>query len=138
MVVKVVESVNVAAAPDKAWQLVGDFGGLQNWHPAVERTDVTETGGVLGRVMHLVGGGVLVEQQDVPASGPHVSAYRLLHGPFPVTDYLASIAVTAHGSGSTVTWTAAFTSVGVSDTEARDMIAGALRSGLDTLPARLA
>lgn len=137
MKVSVSESVVVAATPAKAWALVGDFGGLQNWHPAVERTDVMLTGGIRGRVLHLNGGGALVEQEDVPASVVHVTAYRLLHGPFPVTDYTAAIAVTPDGSGAKVTWRAEFTAVGVTDSEAHDMIAGALRSGLDRLPALL-
>jgi Polyketide cyclase / dehydrase and lipid transport len=135
--IEVDETIEVAANPDKVWDLIGHFDKMEKWHPAVERTEISGVGAAPRRTMHLSGGGQLVEEY-VAKADPKAMGWSLVAGPFPVTDYKSELSVTSSGpSRSIVRWSARFKAAGVPDDEARQMIKGAFRAGLDTIPARL-
>ena len=60
----VTETIDVNASPDKAWALVGDFGGLVGWFPAVTKSTVEGSG--VGALRHLTmpDGNQLTERQQ--------------------------------------------------------------------------
>ena len=132
--IKVTEKITLATQADKAWAIAGPFESLHVWHPAVTRTEMRQNGDAPQRVLHLDGGGALIETHDPENSGDMTTAWTLDEGPFPVKNYRAWVSVAAEGDHAVATWSAEFEADGVSDAEARDMIAGAFRAGLDQLP----
>lgn len=67
-------------------------------------------------------------------------SYTFLDGPFPVSEYLATLRVhqTDGGKGSRVEWSARFEPNGVSDHEASQLIQGIFDDGLKALAAKFA
>lgn len=107
---KVSESVLIDAPPAAVWAVVSDYAALQAWHPAVERSESTEgnTEGSL-RTLHLKGGGVVVERLKKYDADAMSYSYRMEDpGPIPVSNYSATLSVSAQGSGSEVQWKGAF------------------------------
>jgi hypothetical protein len=108
---KVVESVEINAAPDAVWNLIKDFGDAK-WMPAVASSQ-SDKGSEKGAVRELTlkkGGVVKEELKDLDAA-TRTLKYRIHEEPdcavFPVNNYSATLAVTASGAGSKVEWTSA-------------------------------
>jgi hypothetical protein len=108
---KVTETIEINAAADKVWALVGNFQDM-SWHPAVAKTegkggnDVNAT-----RTLTLKNGGTIDEQLDVYDAAEHTYAYEITKVDvkvLPVNDYSSHITVTANGDKSTVEWRGAF------------------------------
>jgi len=108
---KVIESVEINAAPDAVWNIVKDFGN-PTWIPAVASiaaTNGSEKGSI--RTLTLKKGGVVKEElKDIDAATKTIK-YRIHEEPdcaaFPVNNYSATITVTAAGNGSKVEWLSA-------------------------------
>lgn len=136
---QVVESVELSASPAQVWQAVGDFGALEDWHPAVADSTVdgnAKTPGATRRLI-LAGGGEITEELLNRSDQRMRLNYRILEGPLPVADYESFIGVTATESGGTlVIWGARFNPFGADDAEARNVITGIYRAGLDSLKKR--
>jgi uncharacterized protein YndB with AHSA1/START domain len=110
---KVVETVTIDAPAAKVWALMGDFAALQAWHPAVAESPAdkgNEVGSV--RQLKLKGGGELVETLEGHDAAQMKYSYRARNGgALPVSNYTATIRVTADGanpSRSQVEWRGAF------------------------------
>ena len=58
----VAESVELGAAPDKVWELIGQFGG--SWHPLIANIKVIGTGVGQLRVIETIDGKQIVERLD--------------------------------------------------------------------------
>ena len=108
---KVVESIEINAAPDAVWNLIKDF-GAPNWIPAVASTKASngsEKGSV--REVTLKKGGVIKEVLKEEDAVTHTIKYRVDEEPdcavFPVNNYSATISITVAGAGSKVEWTSA-------------------------------
>ncbi|CAG1022833.1 mxaD protein [Methylococcales bacterium] len=108
---KVVESVEINAAPDAVWNIIKDFGDAK-WIPAVASSK-SDKGSEKGAVRELTlkDGGVVKEELKELDAATHTLKYRVHEEPdcaaFPVNNYSATIAVTAAGAGSKVEWTSA-------------------------------
>lgn len=112
---KVVREVVIKADAAKVWAVVKDFGGIHQWHPAVEstttETKADETGTVLlHRTLTLKGGGTLLEKQTINSDEEMKLEYRIVEGVLPVSGYRANMVVKAgpNAGESTVTWTGRF------------------------------
>ncbi len=55
---KVSMTTNLNASADQVWQMIGRFNALPDWHPSVEKSELTEAGQT--RTLSLVGGGKIV------------------------------------------------------------------------------
>ncbi|ACL63024.1 MxaD protein, putative (plasmid) [Methylobacterium nodulans ORS 2060] len=105
---KIEASTAIAAPPQKVWAVLGDFGGIGGWHPAVvtsEGSGGTANGAT--RAVTLKRGGVLRESLDEYDAGRMTYSYRLSEpdlAALPVSSYSATIAVTPDGAGSRVAW----------------------------------
>lgn len=108
---KVTESVTVKAAPEEVWAKVKDYGALEKWHPAIEKT-VADKGNAVGstRTLTLKGGGTVVEELESYSDADRKLSYRMKDpGPVPVANYSSTISVKpGDGGGSVVEWRGAF------------------------------
>ncbi len=107
------ESIEISAAPEAVWALVGDFAHPEKWMDTVEST--TEQGGnEKGAIRELKfkTGGTLKEELKNYDAEKKVIQYKVVDptdaAVFPVNNYSAKISVEASGSGSKVEWDAAF------------------------------
>ena len=132
------EKAELAVPPAKAWDAIKDFGAWQAWHPAIASTEITEgknnsKGAV--RVLTTKDGAKITERLTAYSAGAMSYSYRILESPLPVTDYVSTLKVTKSKSGSTVTWSSTFKAKdGTPDDEAKKVMTGVYRAGLDNLP----
>jgi len=108
---KVTETVTIKASPDAVWNKVKDFAGLQNWHPAVASsmvTDGSKTGSV--RTLKLKDGGEIVETLESYDESAKKFSYRAKDGgALPVSNYSSTLNVKAADGGTAVVeWRGAF------------------------------
>lgn len=117
-----------AAPADKVWGIIGEFGGLGTWHPAVVKQ--TNEGDL--RHLEIPGGAVIVERSL--GSDTNSYAYEIVSGPLPVSGYRSVLSVAEAGDGSVVTWSSTFEPTA----DAADgAIAGIYEAGLAALAERL-
>ena len=142
-VLKVEESVLVAAKPAVVWQLIGDFRGLSRWHPAVASADIVKgSNNARGAVRSIdtKDGARLVEELLAYDGRRHSMRYRIIESPLPVSGYVSTLRVNPEGTGSRIVWRSEFRRAGpadVDDAKAKDIIAGIYRAGFDGVRAKL-
>lgn len=131
------EKVEVSAPAAKTWDTIKDFNGWQAWHPAIASTDITKgKGNTKGtvRVLTTKDGAKITEELTAFSAGSMSYTYRILESPLPVTNYVSTLKVSKGKAGSTVVWSSRFKAKdGTSDDEAKKVIAGIYRAGLDNL-----
>ncbi|SCW90129.1 Polyketide cyclase / dehydrase and lipid transport [Rhizobium mongolense subsp. loessense] len=71
--------------------------------------------------------GELVEHTDTSYT------YEIIDSPLPVENYRATISVSAEGDRTKVDWKSTFDAKGKSDSEAKDVISGIYKAGLDKI-----
>jgi len=126
----VTKTIDVPAAPAKVWSTIGDFCGIGQWHPAIEKCVPSMDGGKPLRTLSLKGGGTIVESQTARDDAKMSYTYAIVSGPLPVSDYSSTLMVAPKGTGSTLTWTGSFKAKGAPDAVATDAIGGIYESGL--------
>lgn len=129
-------STKLAADPEQLWKAIGGFAAIADWHPAVAKAELEGEGERKGtlRILHLVGGGKIVERLEEISPKERVYSYSIVEGPLPVANYRAEIRVVDNGDGSsTVTWSSSFEPKGVSEKEAVEVIRGIYEAGFDNL-----
>ena len=126
----VTETIDVNASPDKAWALVGDFGGLVGWFPAV--TESTVEGSGVGALRHLTmpDGNQLTERQQARDDAARCYEYVVIAGALPCTDYRSRLTVSPAGSGARITWTAEFLPLKDAPVDAVAFISSIYQGGL--------
>lgn len=124
-------TIDIPAPADQVWQLIGGFGSLPDWLSFVVKSELSEGGRL--RTLRTEDGTVIVERLESFDNGSKTYSYSITQAPFPVTDYLATLRVEAHGAGSRVIWSGRFTPNGVSDDEAQELFSGIYQGGLTAL-----
>jgi mxaD protein len=139
------KTIVINASASKVWDLSKDFGGLNNWHPALASDAIVEgTDNTVGavRLLTLKGGGTIKEKLLAYNAAGRTFKYAILEGVIPVSDYTSTFVVTSAGKGkSSVTWSGRFKRKNVganpadneNDKAAVDAINGVYQSGLDNL-----
>lgn len=56
------EELQLSQSADTVWKVIGSFGGLGDWHPAIEKLELEENGKL--RRLYLAGGGLIVERLE--------------------------------------------------------------------------
>ncbi|MCK2053756.1 SRPBCC family protein [Methylobacterium sp. 37f] len=109
---KVDQTIVIAAKPDAVWKVVGEFAGIDRWHPDVARSEGSggnKSGG--SRKVTLKSGGTLDEGLDEMDAAARSYSYRLsepdLKG-LPVSSYTATLTVSPEGDSSKVEWLGRF------------------------------
>ena len=130
---KTTVSIEIPASTDAVWQLMGGFDALPDWLPFIPKSVVTEGGRV--RSLTTSDGGTVVERLEAFDNRQRSYSYSIIQAPFPVVDYLSTIAVvaTADSNITRVEWSGSFTPVNVSDADAEALFSGIYRDGLQAL-----
>jgi len=122
--------------PSTAWALLGDFNGLNRWHPAVAASDLSGDAKSKGakRILTLGDGAKINETQVDYNDSDMAYTYKITESPLPVSDYVSTIKVERNDKGtSTVTWSSSFNAAGVDDAKAVEIISGVYDGGLKAL-----
>lgn len=128
---KVSTKMNLGVPASRVWELIGGFNALQDWHPAVERSEL-EDGGTKRR-LHLVGGGEIVEELKGKDDSGRSYTYTILSSPLPVANYKATIKVDKDTDGNAVVeWSGEFEPVGPA-ADAENVIKSIYDAGLQNL-----
>ncbi|PNG25401.1 SRPBCC family protein [Methylocella silvestris] len=130
LAVDVSRSAEIKAPAATVWSAIGDFCGIANWHPAIEKCEISTKDGVQMRTLTLKGGGTIVEQQQDRNDDDLNYRYIIVESPLPVEDYVSTIEVEPIETGSKVTWSGTFKAKGVDDAKAAEVIAGIYEAGL--------
>ncbi len=126
-------SLNVSA--DQVWKLIGGFNSLPDWHPAVEKSELTQDGQT--RTLTLAGGGgTIVEDLKNADDGARSCTYSIVEGPLPVANYISTIKVSGEGESCTIDWSGEFDPAGAPESDARAAIEGIYQAGFDSLKER--
>lgn len=125
--------IDIPAAADEVWQLIGGFNALPDWLPFITSSESSEGGRV--RRLQTVDGAVVVERLQSFDNAAKTYSYSILQAPFPANEYLAMIRVEAQGQGARVTWSGQFEPVGVSVQEVEELFTGIYQGGLEALRA---
>jgi Polyketide cyclase / dehydrase and lipid transport/Domain of unknown function (DUF4331) len=129
----VVHSIELAAAPDEVWSLVGDFGG--SWHPLNARITVTGTGIGQLRTIETLDGKEIVERLDAIDNMRRFFRYTSIAG-MPVSHYAGLLEVKPKGSGCVVEWRARFLANHQSDRAVKALVSTLFTTGLASLKSR--
>ncbi|MGR7056672.1 SRPBCC family protein [Klebsiella aerogenes] len=126
-------SIEIPASVDQIWQLMGGFDSLPDWLPFIPKSVVSEGGRV--RTLTTSDGGTVIERLEAFDNRQRSYSYSIIQAPFPVVDYLSTIAVvaTADSNITRVEWSGSFTPVNVSDADAEALFSGIYRDGLQAL-----
>ncbi len=132
---KVSMTTQIPASAKAAWDMIGGFNTLSDWHPAIEKSELDGEDGSVRR-LSLVGGGVIVEKLQNHDDGGKTYSYSIEDGPLPVANYHSTISVSeGDGEGDcTVEWSSEFDAAsGVGESDAVAAIQGVYQAGLDNL-----
>lgn len=126
-------SIEIPASVDQVWQLMGGFDSQPDWLPFIPKSMVSEGGRV--RTLTTSDGGTVIERLEAFDNRQRSYSYSIIQAPFPVVDYLSTIAVvaTADSNITRVEWSGSFTPVNVSDADAEALFSGIYRDGLQAL-----
>ena len=126
-------SIEISASVDQVWQLMGGFDSLPDWLPFIPKSMVSEGGRV--RTLTTSDGGTVIERLEAFDNRQRSYSYSIIQAPFPVVDYLSTLAVvaTADSNITRVEWSGSFTPVNVSDADAEALFSGIYRDGLQAL-----
>ena len=126
------------AAPATAWKLIGNFQGLDVWHPALAGSQGTGNAAGSTRVLSLVGGGTINEKLTAYSATKRSLTYVIVKSPLPVKNYVSTMTVSPTGDGkSLVKWTSTFDANGADDAKAKEVIGGIYDAGLSKATAIL-
>jgi hypothetical protein len=135
--VTVSKEVVLPLAPAALWAKVGDFNGLNTWHPAIAQSEIVSgennaTGA--HRKLTLADGAVVVEELAARDDAGMTLTYTIVEGPLPVVDYRSTLTVVPEGEGSKLSWSGTFKpAAGVEAAKAQEIIGGIYQAGLDNL-----
>jgi hypothetical protein len=126
-------SVELAAAADEVWSLVGEFGG--DWHPLIAGVRLTGTGVGQLRTLATSDGKEIVERLEEIDDAQRVLRYSNVAG-MPVSHYTGTLEVTSKGEGSVVTWRVQFLANAQPDILLKGLVSTLQKAGLESLQTR--
>jgi hypothetical protein len=129
----VAESVELAAAPDAVWSLIGQFN--LEWHPAVAQARLVGEG--LGQLRRLQtrDGREIVERLARVDDTERSYHYTMVSG-VPATHYEGMIDVRPKGNGSVAEWRVEFLADNQPDIVVRTIVTRLIETGLGSLKSR--
>jgi len=128
---KISMSQDLKISADEAWQLVGGFNALPDWHPAVRKSELAEAG--QERILDLAGGGKIVERLEKMDDGSRTYTYSIKESSLPVSNYTSTIRITGEGDNCTIVWSSDYDVPTGMETDASAAIQGIYQAGFDNL-----
>lgn len=129
----VVERVELDAAPERIWELIGVFGG--SWHPLMANIRVIGAGVGQLRVIETIDGKKIIERLD--AIDNTARSYRYTNiGGIPASNYTGVLVVNPSGTGSSVEWRSQFLADGQGTVVVKTIVSNLFKAGLESLKAR--
>ena len=125
--------VTIDSSPATVWKYVGDFNGLDLWHPSVRKSTLTGKSNKAGaiRVLKLSDGQELTEKLLDYSAAKTQYTYTTIKGPFPIKNYVSTISVSPTADGKTLMkWSSTFDAEGIDEDLATEWIAIAYDGGL--------
>jgi hypothetical protein len=129
----VADTVELNAAPDKVWELIGQFGG--SWHPLIANIRTVGTGVGQLRVMETIDGKQITERLDAVDNSTWTYRYTNISG-VPASDYTGVLEVKPRGTGSSVAWRSQFLASGQGTIIVRTIVSTLIKAGLESLKPR--
>jgi len=129
----VAASVDLAAAPDDVWSLLGQFGGT--WHPLVAQVALAGAGIGQVRTIDTVDGKQIVERLAVLDNAKRFLRYTNLAG-IPASHYTGTLEVKPKGSGCVAEWRVEFRADKRPDVVVKQIVSTLLKTGLESLGPR--
>jgi hypothetical protein len=129
------ESVELEAAPDTVWSVIGQFN--LEWHPLVASVNVIGSGPGQLRQIQTRDGKAIVERLEEIDNAKRSYRYSEVAG-IAVSHYVGVIEVTPRGSGCVASWRVEFRADKQPDAVVRIMVSTLLKIGLGGLKVRFA
>lgn len=128
------ESIEIPVSSDRVWQIIGAFGDIASWHPAIVSSPAE--GDV--RTCVLGDGAEVVERLVEHSDADRFYVYTIIRGGFDVHDYNSRLEVEPSGDGARVSWSGDFVANDPSQQETlAGVFAAVYRLGLDNLTTML-
>lgn len=116
------------------WEKVGGWCAISEWHPAVAKCEASKDGDTEFRTLTLKDGGVIKEK--LLDKGTTSYKYEIIESPLPVKNYTAQFSVTPDDDDLdeiNVVWSATYDANGKEDKEARGVIDGIFKAGMEAI-----
>lgn len=141
--IKVYTSSVIDAPAERVWEVVRDFDGLPNWHPAIADSRI-ESGQAADRIgcirsFHTKDGGLIREQLLTLSDFDYECTYSILESPMGVRNYVATLKLTpvTDGNRTFAEWSAEFDCDEARERELTQLIGqGVFQGGFDALKGR--
>jgi NurA-like 5'-3' nuclease len=121
----------LSSPADVVWALIGDFGALHRWHPAVSRLDLSWEGRI--RTLHYVDGSRAVERLEARNDLMRRYMYAWVDGALPMLECHATLQVDAMEQGCTVVWSNTFETPAAGELKVREALQRLYAEGLTAL-----
>jgi len=132
-------SADVKASASAVWSMIGPFCAIKNWLPPVGECIEDGKAPPTRVLLTRDGKAAFVETQTARNDNEHSYSYTFLSSPLPVSNYKATIKVTANSDGSsTIIWRGSFTPDQGKEKAASEALIGVYEAGLAEIKARLA
>jgi hypothetical protein len=134
-----VDPKNMDAEKKALWERFGGWCSIKDWHPAIANCEESRDGDASFRTLTLKDGGVIKEK--LLESRDNLYRYAIIESPLPVKNYEAQFALTPDDDDEdeiNFAWSATFDPNGKEDKEARGVIDGIFKAGLDNIKAMTA
>ena len=124
---------DTTAFADAAWAAIGDFCGIGQWHPVVEKCEISNKDGATYRTLSLKGGGKIYEKQVAFDAAKMTYTYTIEDSPLPVKNYKSTMRVAAKDKGATIEWSGSFDAKDATDADAVKTMMGVYEAGITAL-----
>jgi len=128
-------SVELSAAPDDVWAVVGRFS--LEWHPHVARANLIGVGIGQLRALTTADGKEIVERLEAIDDTKRCYRYALVAG-VPASRYMGTLEVKSKGGGCIAAWRVDFLASTQPEIAVRGMVSALVNTGLESLKARFA
>lgn len=130
--VKINGTINTSA--NKVWELVSDFGGLDNFVEAVTKCSIDGQGVGAVRTLTLQDGGVVKEKLESRNDEKRVLKYSIVESPMPIKNYKGRMEVNRLSeTTSEFTWSSTFDAEEGTEKEMKQALAGLYSVGVEGL-----
>lgn len=134
-----VDETKAEAERTALWAKIGGWCAIAEWHPAIAKCEESKDGDTEFRTLTLKDGGVIKEK--LLEKGTTSYKYEITESPLPVKNYTAMFSVAPDDDDLdeiNVLWSATYDANGKEDKEARAVIDGIFKAGMDSIKANQA